>query len=172
MSREHRKYVREDSVKMDVGQTCFRPDGSLRPLPTVHVESSSIDVEKMVMCPFCLATNKIQRFLVSTKTGISSSKAECPECKNGMLMRTLLREWTPEAFAEWVYEYRRSGYWQKVQFEAWKKRLEQLGWSRPFWDHYGQIKEENKGEDESYSDYMNRQGEEMAQQWNDQEAEQ
>ena len=169
LSREHRKYVREERTRTDQAQACFNLDGSVKQHVPVEVASSAVNVEQIVMCPFCLAREKLQRFLVSTKKGISSSNGECPECKSGMRLRTLLRKWTPESFAEWVFEYSLNGYWQKVKFDAWKERLKQIGWTRSFWDHYNAVKVEKlQGQSDSYIDYMNRQGEETARQWNEQ----
>jgi hypothetical protein len=167
MSKSQRKYHREQIAKGDQSQACFRPDGSVDPRIKPEVVSESLDTLKVVMCPFCLGKDRLQVFLVSTKKGISRSKAHCPHCNNGMLLHTLLVEWSPESFADFVYGYRKSGYWQKISFADWKQKLEELGWARPFWDHYKEMKAENADEDEgSYSDMMNRQGEQAAQEWN------
>ena len=81
-----------------------------------------------------------------------------------MLLRSLVRDWTPESYAKWVFDYSHSGFWKKINFEMWKDRLQERGWSQTFWDIYKRLKAENPSE-ENYEDRMNRQGEEAAQQW-------
>lgn len=45
-----------------------------------------------------------------------------------------------EQYAKWVWDYRKSGFWQKVNFEAFKGRLVALGISKRFWDTYKKYK--------------------------------
>lgn len=166
-----RKYLREQTVVADEAQMTFGKNGDVAARKRVKVESQTINTQKLVFCPFCLEGNIVQKFLVSTKKGISQSKALCPECHTGMLLRTLLRKWTVEDYARWVFDYRRSGFWQKVKegagFDKFNKNLKEKDWLQPFWDHYKALKGEATatGEDESYVDYMNRQGEEAAKEW-------
>lgn len=168
-SRERRKYLREEMAKGDYSQACFTRDGRLEALrAAVFTEQSGMDLNKIVFCPFCLTDNKLQRFLVSTKKGISNSRAHCPNCDEGMLLFSLLHDWTPETYAKWVFEYSRSGFWKKVNFEAWKRRLFERGWSEAFWEIYRQLKADNPSE--SYEDMMNRKGQEAAQQWQQEES--
>ena len=101
MSREHRKYLREEAVKQDQAQVCFGSDGQLlESRPRIFTESTGIPMNKLVTCPFCLKEDKLQLFLVSDKKGISHSKGECPECHVSMMMRTLLTVWTPEELCQ------------------------------------------------------------------------
>lgn len=165
MSHEHRKYVRELKAKSDFSQACFTPAGELESLRgAVFKAQTGADLNKLFFCPFCLMENKLQKFLISTKKGLSNTRGLCPACGEGMLLRSLTRDWTPQTYAQWVFEYARSGFWKKVNFEVWKTRLQECGWSQDFWDVYKQLKAENPTE--SYEDRMNRQGEEAAQQWN------
>jgi hypothetical protein len=80
-----------------------------------------------------------------------------------MMMKSLTAEWTPEQYADWVFPYGHSGFWQKCKFETWKKRLSQIGWAQRFWQRYKEL----KGEDgtESYTDYIERKSQEDAQQY-------
>jgi hypothetical protein len=126
-------------------------------------QMTSVDYNMRVRCPFCLHDDRLQAFLVSTKKGISQARAECPECHNGMMMKSLTSEWTPEQYAEWAYPYAGSGFWQKVPFETWKKRLHEIGWSHRFWERYKALKGSDESED--YFDYLDRQQEETRQQW-------
>jgi len=71
-----------------------------------------------------------------------------------------MRKWTAKQYADWVYPYSHSGFWQKVKFETWKKRLFLMGWTEEFWDHYKELRADDGSE--SYSDYMNRKGREDA----------
>jgi hypothetical protein len=171
MSKGQRKYAREERMRSDHAQTCFQPDGSVQERYHARVQDASVDVNQIVVCPFCLQSDKLQAFLISNKKGISKSNAQCPKCQSGMRMNSLLRKWDAESFAEWVFEYSKQGYWQKVKFEEWKERLNQLGWGQSFWTRYRALKGENEGaeSEESYADRMNRQGEEAARQWNEEE---
>lgn len=147
MSREHRKYVRGLKVKKDAQQACFGPDGAVHQRPQVISRQAQVDFSRIVLCPFCLCEAKLQAFLVSTKEGISQSKAQCPECETGMLMRSVNRTWTPEAFAEWIFNYK--GFWHKCKFELWRRRLQAKGWTQQFWDRYRALKGE--GVEEEYA---------------------
>jgi hypothetical protein len=132
-------------------------------------QETGLDAKKAVICPFCLRRGILQQFLVSTKDGISQSRGKCPFCDNGMLMRNLLAPWTPEKYAEWAFGYAASGFWQKIKFEAWKKELNALGWAQAFWDKYRSLKgeaQEEGGDSESFMDYINRKGQEQAEEWN------
>ncbi len=166
-AREHRKYVREQMTKVDRSQACFTREGQLESLhDAVLKQEIGADLNKLMVCPFCLRDNKLQKFLVSTKKGVSNSRAQCPACGEGMLLRSLMRDWTPETYAQWVFEYSHSGFWKKVHFEIWKDRLIARGWSDTFWNVYRELKTQNPAA-ENYEDRMNRMGEEAAQQWNE-----
>jgi len=149
------KYKREDKVWRDRAQTQLAPDPIREQV--IHPKPAKKDVTTITgtfMCPFCLHLGPISEYLVSTKKGISQGKALCPECKQGMMMRSLTSEWTPEEFAEWVYPYTRSGFWQKCSFKKFNERLKRLGWSYPFWTRYKQLKGEDKSE--TYDQYIER----------------
>ena len=163
----HRKYVREVIAKADLSQACFTVQGDLEKMRAVIFrENTGCDLTKVVLCPFCLLEGPLQKFLVSTKKGISAARGRCPHCENGMMLRTLTHDWTVPEYAKWVYQYSGSGFWQKIpSFEVWKERLRQRGWSTEFWDTYKQLKEESPRE-ENVETRMNRLGEEAAQQWN------
>lgn len=165
----HRKYQRQEIAKADIGQACFTRDGRLESLKSAAFkEQTGLDLNKVVFCPFCLAEEKVQKFLVSTKKGISTGKAQCPACGQGMMLRNVIKDWTPESYAKWVYEYSASGFWQKIRFELWKDRLYARGWSQAFWDVYRQLKSDSPRE-ENYEDRMNRMGEEAAQRWQEED---
>lgn len=166
MSKEHRKYVRELKIKRDLQQACFSPDGAVQQRPQVISRQAQVDFSRIVFCPFCLCEAKLQAFLISSKEGISQSRAQCPECGNGMMMRSVTATWTPKTFAEWVFDYAGSGFWQKCKWELWKKRLQDKGWTQAFWNRYRELKGSGSDEAESYTEYMNRQGEEAAAEWN------
>jgi len=150
-----KKWRREIKANLDKNQPKLAPN-NLSGVTTIKqpiiIQTHSTDDQ--VMCPFCLYINKLNTFLISTKKGISTSKAKCPDCGNEMMMRSLTKEMTPEEFAEWCYLYAASGYWQKVPFKKYVDRMYKLGWSYRFWKRYKQL----KGEDttEIYQDYVMR----------------
>jgi len=133
-----RKYLREQLAEGDISQARFTAAGDFQRKGQIKIAASEIPLDKEVFCPFCLKTNRLQRFLISGKKGISQSRAECPECHSGMLLRTVLKDWAPQSFAEWVFNYK--GFFRKVDFEVWKKALSEKGWAQSFWDRYKQLK--------------------------------
>ena len=140
LSRERRKYLRIEKIKQDFGQSCFGSDGKIKVRKQTLIKSGCLDINRIVFCPFCLKSGKAQKFLVSGKKGISHSKALCPFCNTGMLLRTVLRKWTPENYASWVFAYSRNGFWQKIVFEEWKIGLNLKKWTIPFWNRYNALK--------------------------------
>ena len=168
MSRARRKYLRDKISKADAVQSKFGKDGNVLVTEAqIFSEFKNIDLLQTVNCPFCLLPGRIQQFLVSTSKGISETKAHCPNCNNGMMLRNLVMKWTAESYAEWVFGYARSGFFQKINFDNWKKRLAELGWANAFWDKYKTLKADavESGEGMSYADHMNLEGQRFAQEW-------
>lgn len=125
----------------DPAQVRFNDNGwMIKTEPPKAEPPASLNSNEQVMCPFCLYQNKLSHFFVSVKKGISSGKAFCPECKNGMLMRTLLADMTATQYAKFVWDYRTSGFWKKCPFDVWKQRLHGVGWSHEFWEEYKRLK--------------------------------
>jgi len=125
------------------------------------------NMEIKYACPFCLHIAQLKEYLISTKKGIHQGLGECPECHCKMQFKSLKAEWTPEQYAEWVFEYAARGFWQKIPWATWKRRLEELGWAQRFWDKYKQLKGENPSEgaypedsQEQYDEFMRRHGKE------------
>jgi hypothetical protein len=130
------KYEREQIAKSDKSQVKFETNGSLS---TAHPHKKIIiDSEMVVYCPFCLYRDKLSKFLISDKRGISTFKAKCPECQITMLFRTLvimtgMNNGKVRKYADWCYMYAREGFWSKMRDrELWMKRLKQYGWSVTF----------------------------------------
>lgn len=135
------EHERELKRLAEIQQAHFTNLGWLeKPSQKPSITKQVVNPTEQVMCPFCLYQDKLQSFFISTKKGISQAKAQCPECHNGMLMRTLLADMTPEQYAEWVWNYRSRGFWQKCKFSDWKVRLKNIGWAKRFWDKYKEIK--------------------------------
>lgn len=154
---QDRKYRREQIAQSDKAQSTFGSSGQVQKKAGVKIERKVLNMNKPVFCPFCLEGDYLKNFLVSTKKGLSTSKAQCPHCQSGMLLRTVLRKWTVEEYADWVFAYRVSGFWQKINFEKWSKNLEIKGWARDFWDRYkalkGEAEEERMREQEAMSGF-------------------
>lgn len=113
-----------------------------------------------LMCPFCLYVARLARFREKTRRGFSERRARCPDCGNLMQMRTLTRTMTVEEYAEWVYAYSASGFWQKCPFEKFKARMRRLGWSYRFWRRYKALRGE--GAEDTYEAHLSREQEEWA----------
>lgn len=136
-----KKYKRSEDAKADLNQLMFSSSGEVKARDNVSIKNTTVNLMQIVFCPFCLHHDKLQKFIVSTKTGLSS-KGCCPKCNNGMMLRNLLREWTPESYADWVFNYARSGFWSKISFAEWKEKLSAMGWSEDFWVKYKMLKAE------------------------------
>ncbi len=103
---------------------------------------------ELVMCPFCLHQAFLSSFFISNKKGISQGKAECPECHNTMLMKSLWQDMSPTQYAQWVFNYKSMGFWQKCPFAKWKDRLYAIGWGFEFWIEYKRLKKDAEMESE------------------------
>ncbi len=138
---EHRKYIRQSKSFDDRQQIKFDKDGKwIKPAEVEIVQFTAVNCNELVACPFCLYKAKLSAFFISTKTGISQANAKCPECHNGMRMKSLWNDMGASQYAEWVFNYRLSGFWQKCPFAVWKKRLKEIGWSTAFWARYRELK--------------------------------
>lgn len=136
----------QQKAKRDKQQSIFTDNGKINKPRKETIKKDKLYLDSIVYCPFCLYRDKLSKFLVSEgKKGISTWKAKCPECEMGMLMRTIkamcrMTESKIEEYARWAFEYAKSGYWKKVKFEVWKRRLQEYGWSIPFWRKYRELK--------------------------------
>jgi len=93
-------------------------------------------------CPYCLHIDNLSAFRVRIKRGWSEKMAKCPECNQRMRITTLAKDMTPEDYADWVFQMALSGFWSRVDFYEWNRRLRLLGWSWRFWNRYKQLKAE------------------------------
>lgn len=155
MTDWRKKYKREQQARDDKAQAVLAPEKQsfMRERGRV-ISTSSMALTGQYMCPFCLYVGNIQKFLVSTKKGVSQKTAKCPDCGNTMRMKTLTYDFTIEQFAQWCCQYALSGFWKKVPFQKFNRRLKELGIRYRFWKAYKIF----KGEDttESYEDYIAR----------------
>ena len=141
MVKQHSKWERDMDNKSDKQQIKFGANSEIiQPKPAEITQFTSVNCNELVMCPFCLYQAKLSAFFISTKKGISQGKAQCPECKNGMLMKSLWNDMSASEYAQWVYNYSASGYWKKCPFQLWKARLKAIGWSQAFWGRYKELK--------------------------------
>ena len=160
-TQEHKKYLRQERVRKDKLQTVFfrtayETTFTNNSSNSIRTAEMGLEPFKDVTCPFCLGLNKMRFFLISTKKGFNRSLGKCPLCQNGMRLQTLMKMtvWTPEQYAAFVYDYRRSGFWQKIQFPIWKKRLGMMGWTEKFWTDYKRLRGdvEKEAEDRELED--------------------
>jgi len=153
------RYKRQQAAKDDKFQSILEPysPNFIQPRPRMRVEITET-CKHDVFCPFCLHKAKINDFLISSKKGYDKRLGQCKQCSNKMLLATLTKTWTPETFADFMYEYSCQGGWQKVKFTTFNDRLKAWGWAIPFWNRYKQLK--GTSDDEGYAAYMNRKGKE------------
>jgi len=109
---------------------------------------------RMIMCPFCLNSSYL------TQMNIDHGLYQCNYCKNRMSDKTILlifdifnseKTIKTNEFAVWVFGYRMNGFFQKIKFQEWTKKLYDLGISYDFWEKYKQLKgeyQQEKQEDE------------------------
>ncbi len=100
--------------------------------------------DKMLICPFCLNMSHISQFF------FSSGLYQCNYCKNRMKEETLKlmfeifnqEKINVYEFAKWVFNYRLSGFFQKIDFKQWNKKLYEMDINFEFWDNYKKLKGE------------------------------
>jgi hypothetical protein len=144
-----RHYRRDEVTKLDKAQAKFGPDGQITAEGALDLRGEHINIEKVVTCVYCLGDAKLQRFLMSTKKGLSISRVQCPFCGHGMFMNSVIRNWTAEGYADFVYSSARFGFFQEVKksigFDVWNERLMAHGWNVAFWARYKELKAQNPG---------------------------
>lgn len=142
-------------------QTILAPDRETGCKPKEEeVVTQTVFLNPDLTCPFCLYVGKISKFRVKTKKGYSEKRFRCPDCGNMMQKKSLTRSMTVEEYAEWVFMYSLSGFWQKCPFNKFNSRLRALGISWRFWKRYKELKGEGKGE--TYQEYLDRKQREWA----------
>jgi hypothetical protein len=131
-------------------------------------ESYTIFDKRLVLCPFCLVQNEINKFLImNKKETINKLLGKCPNCKNEMQLRTLdnIVKMTMKELALWVFNYRLTGFWNKVMrgeirgselaekyFKEYCNNLYHMiddngDNSQVFWDYYKNLKGESDKEE-------------------------
>lgn len=154
------KWKRSIKAERDRQQTRLDPGSRRGCTPPMRIISGyTLDPTARYFCPFCLHIDRYTAFLISTSKGYHRGMGQCPECKNKMKLKTLLQEMTPEEYAEFAYPYAASGFWQKVPFEKWRKRLYEMGWAPRFWGRYKELKGEDQ--EESYDRWLERKQREL-----------
>jgi hypothetical protein len=161
LSLEHRKFLRQERAKQDLQQQIFAA-GAIKENPHrwATFTEKGLDPYKYVTCPFCLGFNPLRLFLISNKKGYNRHHGRCPLCKQQMKLQTLFKAMTsPEQYAVFAYPYAKMGFWQKVPFDTWKKRLGMMGWTERFWNEYKRLRgdspdaEREKELEEKWNEY-------------------
>ena len=166
-SLQKRHWHNQEKSEKDLQQQIFfktdSQEVSLKgnPHKFATVTEKGIDPFKSTTCPFCLSYSKLRLFLISTKKGFDRGRGLCPVCGQGMKLQTLVKmeKWSAKEYAQFVFDYRTSGFWQKIVFATWSKHLKMMNWSQPFWDEYKRLKgdlpgaEEQKEFDDKWNDY-------------------
>ncbi len=151
---EHRKYMRQEHAKHCLQQMVFAKEGEdvqvkENDFRYATLAEKGLDPSLKVTCPFCLGLNQLRLFLISTKKGYDRGKGKCPLCGQIMHLRTLVKVMTsPEQYAAFAQPYAKMGFWKKVSFDVWKRRLKMMGWTERFWNEYrrlrGDVEEEEQ----------------------------
>jgi hypothetical protein len=170
-AQQKKAYRIREKLSRDLRQTQFfnteAGETDLRENPNKYavLELKNLNPYEYVTCPFCLARSLFRQYLISTKKGYDRGKGKCPVCDNGVQFKTLVfmkqcelksNPNGPENYAKWVWEYRRSGFWQKVQplIEIRKKRLYSMGWTSRFWEKYKELRgdKEKEADEKRFND--------------------
>lgn len=126
-------------VQYDKQQTQFSLDGTVQLNQKLIDENTPLEAlinkQNKYLCPFCLEESN--KFTIE-----SHALIKCPNCLNQMKLKTLIfiKECSNQDYARWVFEYRLSGFFKKVNFEKWSKKLKDLGIALEFWDEYKKLK--------------------------------
>jgi len=146
---QRKGFTRIEKARKDMQQTIFYTDPAKQavdfmgnPHRYAQLTAKGVDPYRMTTCPFCLGYSRLRAFLQSTKKGFNRKTGRCPLCGKGANLTTLvaMETWTPEEYAKFVFDYRSSGFWQKINFNQWKDRLKIMGWTRQFWDTYKELR--------------------------------
>lgn len=127
--------------KLGEGQTVFDAEGNVRPMPKREWRVN-IDYPTRYLCPFCLAEGNVADFWILKKDGTPSQKCKCFECGVNFYLVSLRTELTLVQYAEWIATYPAFMFWARCSYDVWRKRLSQLGDTRPFWEAYHKAKSE------------------------------
>jgi hypothetical protein len=139
-------YKQRQELETDKQQTRLTPTGIKQNVQSYAITIQTLNPDKLLMCPFCLTPDKSKAFYIkTTKKQIDKRLGQCPQCKNKIMWKTLYAypKWTTEQFADWVYAYRLSGFFRKINFQQWNQRLRQMDISYDFWKEYKRLKGEN-----------------------------
>jgi hypothetical protein len=145
-------------MEYDKKQMQFAIDGTLIINQKVINEQTPIKAlinnVNIWICPFCLEESN--KFTIE-----SHGLIKCSNCKVEMKIKTLLfvKDCSNSEYARWVFEYRLSGFFSKINFEKWNKKLKELGISYEFWETYKKLRgdnlEDNKETNIDLNDYIN-----------------
>lgn len=144
---------KQQKVKEDINQTFLNPDLSLsRNKYILAKDEPKLKYNDIVLCPFCLTSNKLSEFLVRKGLRV------CSKCGSQLKLSTLAKINNLDRFVKFVFDYRLNGFWDKIcldisattkdsRFKEWNQRLFNLGISEIFWIKYKVLRGDNDNED-------------------------
>ena len=134
----------------DKKQTLLAPEGCIKN-PNINAEIPPKEQiqGKNLICPYCLRIAEYYKFKFR-----KGELFECEHCKSKLRAYTLMymynifqdRDNFIPVYAEWVYNNRTNGFFQKIDFQDWNQQLSFLGIQYEFWENYKRIKGENQHE--------------------------
>jgi hypothetical protein len=145
MSKEHRKYVREQKIISDKQQ--LRLDTLKFMQSPLASEQLELKLSQIVICPFCLYRSTLEKFLFSCGKGFHKGLGFCINCGQKSTFRTLLKmpTWTPQEYAKFVFGYVQNGFWDKCKYGEWSTRMNlDRDISNAFWNEYKKLKGEKE----------------------------
>jgi hypothetical protein len=135
-------YKTSEKLRYDKQQMVFLNGRISENKNAYAIKALIINFNEKVLCPFCL---NFELFSLFSKKG---NLYTCPKCENKVMLKTLynVRKMTAQDFAKWVFEYRLSGFFDKINFQEWNKKLFDVcfGFGFDFWEEYKKLKGERK----------------------------
>lgn len=143
---------KEEKAIYDKLQTKLTPQG-IAPNTFKYAKKSISETigQKMLLCPFCLEHYYYWQFKYD------KGFYECKHCKNLMKGSTLVLMFEvfnkelidAEKYAKFVYGYRTSGFFKKINFKEWCEKLHYWNISFEFWNEYKKLKGEQQNNQNS-----------------------
>jgi len=138
--QQNRKLLRQEKVLYDLKQTRLTENGIKKnDFKYVKLDIAEELKGKTILCPFCLHYNKFFDYWNNRK---DKRLMKCPKCQNLMQIETLqkMTVFTVQQFTKFVYDYRLSRFFDKIDFKNWNNRLYKLNISQEFWDEYKKLR--------------------------------
>lgn len=148
-------YKEIEKAERDISQCVLNPDLSISNNPHKYAKKqSNANFATKALCPFCLNCGILAEFRLHKGLRV------CPYCGTQLKLETLTELNDIEKFTKFVFNYRFSGFFNKLcgdykgddKFNEWNRRLYILGLSKSFWEKYHLLKGDSSKKEEYEND--------------------